>query len=103
MPLTAFFAHASRMFEIDAWDPETKSIGWTKGGFQGARGGPGSDWFISHVLEELDAPTEYYYSPSAKVLYYFHDAQCHSWEAFFGKIISFYLLLAVISGFWWSY
>ena len=32
-----------------------------------------------------------------------HSVQCHSWEAFFGKIISFYWLLAVISGFWWSY
>ena len=31
------------------------------GGFQGARGGGGSDWFISNVLEELDSPGEFYF------------------------------------------
>ena len=34
------------MFEIDQWDPETKTIGWTKGGFQGARGdNQGGEWY----------------------------------------------------------
>eukprot|EP01051_Picozoa_sp_SAG22_P004436 SAG22_NODE_237_length_14221_cov_37.207832_13_plen_111_part_00 len=37
------------------------TITFGKGGFQGARGGRGSDWYISNVFEELDAPTEFYY------------------------------------------
>ena len=30
------------------------------GGFQGCRGGPGSDWFVENVLELLDSPMEHY-------------------------------------------
>ena len=45
-------------------DPESKealsSITFGKGGFQGARGGIGSDWYISNGFEELDTKTEYY-------------------------------------------
>jgi len=39
-----------------------------KGGFQGARGGPGSDWFIMNFLEELDIPTEYYFDKNSSTL-----------------------------------
>ena len=73
MPLTAFFVltHASRMFEIDAWDPETKSIGWTKGGFQGARGNnKGGEWYAENIFEELDTKNEYYYDEDTSMLYY---------------------------------
>eukprot|EP01043_Picozoa_sp_COSAG02_P029826 COSAG02_NODE_1874_length_10576_cov_8.410614_1_plen_63_part_10 len=38
---------ANWMFEIDQWDPETKTIGWTRGGFQGARGNDrGGEWYV---------------------------------------------------------
>jgi len=62
---------ANWAFEIESYNPDDNIFVFGKGGFQGARGGPGSDWYISHVLEELDAPTEFYYSPSTKKLYYF--------------------------------
>eukprot|EP01048_Picozoa_sp_COSAG05_P011406 COSAG05_NODE_1072_length_5963_cov_9.550477_4_plen_182_part_00 len=38
---------------------------------QGARGGRGSDWYISNVFEELDTPTEYYYDIAKQTLFYF--------------------------------
>ena len=44
------------------------------GGFQGARGGAGSDWFISNVLEELDSPGEFYLDKHTKTLYFGSNA-----------------------------
>ena len=41
---------ANWMFEIDQWDPETKTVGWSKGGFQGARGNnKGGEWYVENV------------------------------------------------------
>lgn len=71
VPLTVCFAHASRMFEIDAWDPETKTLGWTKGGFQGARGNnKGGEWYAENIFEELDAKNEYFFNEDTSMLYY---------------------------------
>ena len=44
------------MFDIESWDNSTGNLMFGKGGFQGARGGPGSDWwgFFSGVDFELD-------------------------------------------------
>jgi len=36
----------------------------------GARGGPGSDWFIMNVKEMLDEPGEFYYDRTTMSLYY---------------------------------
>lgn len=61
-------------FEIDDYSWEeggNASITFGRGGFQGARGGEGSDWYISNVFEELDAPTEFYYDIAQQTLYYF--------------------------------
>ena len=58
-------------FALEKYDPVAQTIDFGIGGFQGARGGPGSDWFVSNVFEELDAPTEYYYSVGDRTLYYF--------------------------------
>ena len=59
-------------------DPESKqpvsSITFGKGGFQGARGGRGSDWYISNVFEELDAKTEFYYDIDESTLFYFSNS-----------------------------
>eukprot|EP00937_MAST-01D_sp_MAST-1D-sp2_P001006 g1006.t1 len=52
---------ANWMFDIASMDAESKTITFGKGGFQGARGGPGSDWFVSNVLQELDDPLEFYF------------------------------------------
>ena len=41
-------------FEVDSYDFETRSIGWTKGGYQGARGNDrGAEWYVENVFEEL--------------------------------------------------
>ena len=65
---------SSWMFEVDSFDPDTNTMSWTKGGFQGSRGGTGSDWYIEGVLDELDAPGEWYYDATTKHLYYYHNA-----------------------------
>eukprot|EP00475_Leptophrys_vorax_P015852 TRINITY_DN2221_c0_g2_i1.p1 TRINITY_DN2221_c0_g2~~TRINITY_DN2221_c0_g2_i1.p1 ORF type:complete len:787 (-),score=214.49 TRINITY_DN2221_c0_g2_i1:1749-4109(-) len=66
---------ASWMFEVDSYDFEKRSLSWTKGGFQGARGADrGAEWFVENVFDELDAPNEWYFSTSENKLYYFHNA-----------------------------
>ncbi len=34
-------------------DTTRHMIDFGRGGFQGARGGPGSDWFIANLLQEV--------------------------------------------------
>jgi len=63
------------MFDVDNYDPSGEVISWTKGGFQGARGeNTGGEWYIENVMEELDAPMEFFYDPKTSNLYYFHNA-----------------------------
>eukprot|EP00755_Sulcionema_specki_P009472 Sspe_Gene.43788::Locus_21396_Transcript_1_1_Confidence_1.000_Length_2624::g.43788::m.43788 len=64
---------ANWAFDIASYHPENSTIVFNKGGFQGARGGPGSDWYIEGVLEELDTPGEYYYDSIDKALYVFSN------------------------------
>eukprot|EP01062_Namystynia_karyoxenos_P003506 TRINITY_DN11258_c0_g1_i1.p1 TRINITY_DN11258_c0_g1~~TRINITY_DN11258_c0_g1_i1.p1 ORF type:complete len:903 (+),score=355.61 TRINITY_DN11258_c0_g1_i1:80-2788(+) len=66
---------ANWMFEIESFDAAKGEMVVGKGGFQGARGGAGSDWFISNVLEELDAAGEFYYDRHAQVMYLFSDGE----------------------------
>eukprot|EP00730_Choanoeca_flexa_P008502 TRINITY_DN12497_c1_g1_i13.p5 TRINITY_DN12497_c1_g1~~TRINITY_DN12497_c1_g1_i13.p5 ORF type:complete len:100 (+),score=9.26 TRINITY_DN12497_c1_g1_i13:1351-1650(+) len=60
---------ANWAFEIDHFDYSNNSIVVGKGDFQGARGGPGSGWFIMNFLEELDIANEYYYDRTTETLY----------------------------------
>lgn len=61
---------ANWAFEVESIGPGSDAtITFGKGGFQGARGGPGSDWFIQNVLEELDTDLEFYFDPSSSQLY----------------------------------
>lgn len=64
---------ASWMFEVD--DAVTlgtsQNVTWTKGGFQGARGGNvGAEWYVENFFEELDSPNEFFYDKSSKKLFY---------------------------------
>ena len=40
---------ANWMFEVDSIDQVTSTIKFGKGGFQGSRGGPGSDWYVDRT------------------------------------------------------
>ena len=63
------------MFAVDSQSVEGKTLSWTKGGFQGAEGADvGGNWYIENVIEELDAPNEYFYDKDRGQLYYFYNA-----------------------------
>ena len=48
---------------------------FSKGGFQGGRGAnEGGEIYVENVLEELDAPDEWFHDAEANVLYWFHNA-----------------------------
>jgi len=51
---------------------------FTSGGFQGNIGTPehgtSGEWYIENVLEELDAPTEFFYDGVNAKLYYVHNS-----------------------------
>jgi hypothetical protein len=62
------------MFEVDSFDEASKTIGWSKGGFQGARGNDrGAEWYIENVFELLDAENEFFYDEKESKLYYFYN------------------------------
>ena len=57
-------------FAIDGRDEVTKTIKWSYGGFQEARGcNYGQEWFVENIFEELDAPEEWFYDVASKKLY----------------------------------
>ena len=44
------------------------------GGFQGAEGhSKGAEWFVENVIEELDAPNEFYFDKTSKELYLYYN------------------------------
>eukprot|EP00912_Choanoflagellata_sp_UC4_P000607 UC4_evm1s378 len=58
------------MFEIDSINEASQTIMFGKGGFQGCRGGPGSDWYIENILGLLDGPNEHYFDEETQTLYF---------------------------------
>ena len=53
----------------------TLNFSLERGGNQGSRGGDaGQEFFIEGVMDELDAPGEFFYDAAAKKLYLFHNA-----------------------------
>lgn len=74
--VTAFREGAwfSYTWAVDAYDPVERKMEWTWGGFQGAEGcDKAQDWFVENILEELDAPNEWYADRHAHLLYYFYN------------------------------
>ena len=66
---------ASWMFEVGSYDGKSGTFKFSQGGFQGARGNDqGAEFVVENIIEELDAPTEWFYDENKKVLYYFHNA-----------------------------
>jgi hypothetical protein len=60
---------ANWAFEVESYDAGSQRVGFGRGGFQGARGGPGSDYFVENALELLDAPAEWYFDAATRALY----------------------------------
>ena len=59
-------------FKIDDRDEKSNTITWSYGGFQEARGhNVGQEWFVDNIFEELDAPGEWFYDETEKLLYFF--------------------------------
>lgn len=70
---------ASWMYVVGSstWDASTNTTNFNffSGGFQGSRGeNQGEDTYIENVLEELDAPEEWFFNETTATLYYFHNA-----------------------------
>jgi hypothetical protein len=60
---------------VDGSNTTTLSFSLEKGGNQGSRGGDaGQEFFIENLMDELDAPGEFFYDPASKRLYLFHNA-----------------------------
>jgi hypothetical protein len=72
---------ASRMYRLDegaiAYDAASgaATVTFAEGGYQDARGSDGAgDWYIENVLEELDAPGEFYFDKAAGKLYFYYNS-----------------------------
>ena len=71
---------ANWAFEVGGWGNSStpsqhypasvKELNFSRGGFQGARGGGGSEWFISNLPEELDSEREFWFNQSDQTLLY---------------------------------
>ena len=57
-------------FAVSSRNDTSRNITWSYGGFQEARGcDRGSEWYVENILEELDAPNEWYYDDQNQSLY----------------------------------
>jgi hypothetical protein len=68
---------ASWMYRVDDFTFANGTTNFTSlyGGFQGSRGeDSGEDTYIENVFEELDAPSEWFYNETTKMLYFFYNA-----------------------------
>ena len=60
------------MFKFGDFDAANNTIVFGEGGFQGARGSnTGGDFFVENIMEELDAPGEFFFRDGK--LFYFHN------------------------------
>eukprot|EP01083_Nonionella_stella_P085976 238584_1 len=72
------FHWSSWMFQIGDNIIDNETFVFSKGGFQGSRGGDkGGEFYIEGVLEELDAPNEWFYNISQQLLYYYTNRTGH--------------------------
>ena len=58
------------LFQMDDREEGNKTIKWSRGGFQEARGcAKGAEWFVENIFEELDSPGEWFYNETEMKLY----------------------------------
>ena len=72
---------ASRMYLLDGdsitWDAAAQAadVRFVAGGFQDARGSDDAgNFYIENVMEELDAPSEWFYNETTRQLFLFYNA-----------------------------
>ena len=67
-----WYSNAYSVGAVDEAPTGESTYHFSKGGFQGniGQGGLGGEWYIENVLEELDAPTEWFHDHTAGKLYY---------------------------------
>ena len=59
-------------FQVASRDEKSRTIVFKNGGFQEARGcASGKEWYVENIMEELDAPNEWFYNDTNKVLFYY--------------------------------
>ena len=61
---------ANWMFDVDAIDTTSNTMTLGRGGYQGCRGGNGSDWYVEGDLAFLDAAGEFLWDKPTSTLYY---------------------------------
>ena len=66
-------------FALEARHSENRSLQWSRGGFQEARGcKTGGQWYVENIFEELDAPDEWYFDDIENKLYYYPNGSLPS-------------------------
>lgn len=64
-----------RLFDVDDYDAAAQTIGWTKGGFQGARGNKnGGQWYISNGIVNAS----FFCIPTPAIQYKLTHTACNS-------------------------
>ena len=59
-------------FKVASKDIMKQTISFSSGGFQEARGcATGAEWYVENIMEELNAPNEWFYNDTTKTLYFF--------------------------------
>ena len=67
------------IFEIDKRIDDNRTITFSRGGFQEARGSEkGSEWFVENIFEELDSPGEWFLNYEGKELFYYANGSLPS-------------------------
>ena len=86
---------ASRMYLLDGnsvdWDAAagTANISFVAGGFQDARGSDNAgNFYIENVMEELDAPSEWFFNETTKQLFLFYNASAGTPPPADGSIVA---------------
>ena len=64
----------SYVFLVDQYDPVTRKMSWTTGGFQGGEGcGTAAEFNVENVLEELDSENEWFYDATSETLFWYYN------------------------------
>lgn len=67
------------IFKIEKRIDENRTVTFSRGGFQEARGNErGAEWFVENIFEELDSPGEWFLNYEGKSLFYYANGSLPS-------------------------